>query len=267
VEVLGTAYRGKRKGNYASQPRWSSGSSSRFKRHSPQGETQIARKAFEKRSTQSQVQDLIRMAPIAPTLEVYLKAPNRYDFPNVDTPDPKLIFNHKTAREQAADLAMIAPLKPIEIWIRDTAHADIEGVDTPHAEAKKGKEKVSADTSTRTKTRRFKVVKKEEKERAEKLREKAKSKPERTRKKHKLPEKAEILQRAKEMFMENQALSGLPAITPEENELKESGLFEEARSDLMRGEESKVDSQVLQYIDQLKTELEPMGFSIVPLNS
>jgi hypothetical protein len=65
--------------------------------------------------------------------------------------------------------------------------------------------------------------------------------------------------------MQEQERHGLPAITPEESELKESGAFEEARAELMRGEKSKADAQVEQYVHDLKGELEPLGFTIVPL--
>ncbi|MEM2570016.1 MAG: hypothetical protein QXR84_06140 [Candidatus Bathyarchaeia archaeon] len=34
----------------------------------------------------------------------------------------------------------------------------------------------------------------------------------------------------------------------------------------MRGEASKVDSAFLEYLHQLKGELEPMGYTIVPLS-
>jgi hypothetical protein len=71
-------YRGTQKGNYGDQSRRKSAhggrKSKRFLR-----DTQIARQNFEKRSKRSQVQDLIRMAPLAPNLELYLKYPDKFD--------------------------------------------------------------------------------------------------------------------------------------------------------------------------------------------
>jgi hypothetical protein len=219
-------------------------------------DTKIARRNFEKRSKRSQVQDLIRMAPLSPNLEVYLKAPNKYDFPNVDTLDPKLIFSHKTHRQQAADLAKLASKAPVEVWVRNTAEHDIENVDTPMHRKKQA--------VLPAKTHKFRVKRKEaEKEELEKA-----EKPKKEKKPvgRKLPTKEEIFEKAKEIAMIDQVKQGIEPITPEESELKESGLFEEARAALMRGEDTIVDAQVLQYVDQLKAELEPMGFSIVPLS-
>ena len=189
-------------------------------------------------------QDISKQAPIAPNLEVWLRSPATLDFPGVDV---KLSANPVERRKQAEDLVQIATKKALEIEMRKP--------------------------NDKKPLRRFRVVKKEEAEKlelnkkppqeTEMVEQKLSSEP----KGRKLPTKEEILQRAKEMFMEQQARLGLPAITPEETELKEAGLFDQARADLMRGEDTKTDPQILQYIDNLKAELEPMGFSIVQLNS
>jgi hypothetical protein len=124
------------------------------------------------------------------------------------------------------------------------------------------------------KTRKYKVAEKakakKELEKAEKKEEQTlKSKqPKKEKKKtegRKLPTKAEIIERATEMHLEDQARQGLPTITPEESELKESGLFKEAQNELMRGIDSIVDPQVEKYIHELKDELEPHGYNIVPM--
>jgi hypothetical protein len=223
------------------------------------GDRKAAEIAFEARSDRSKSQDLIRLAKIAPNISVYLKQPNRFDFPEIDTPDAKLIFKHKSRREQAADLAKLAKLAPIEVWIEKTNRYDIENVDTPpRGKAVPPTEQKSAEPKT---VKRFQVIKK-------KVAEKLKLKPAREdaeKPTRKMPSKAEIQQRAKELYMEEQAKSGLPSITPETSELRENGLLLKAQHELMRGEDSKVESQVLEYVDQLKQELEPMGFSIVPI--
>jgi hypothetical protein len=254
------SYRGRSKGNYDNRRRRSS-SRGRSKSKRLQSDTKTARRNFEKRSTRSQVQDLIRMAPLAPNLEVYLKAPNRYDYPNVDTPDPKLIFSHKTHRQQAADLAKLATKAPVEIWVRNTARHDIQNVDTPGSKRAVIPEK----------THKFKVTPKSKaKEETEKKTEKKKlakaEKPKKEKPRHKLPTKKEILEKATELSMIDQLRQGIEPVTPEEPELKESGLFEEARRELMTGEGTKADSMVLQYIDSLKAEIEPMGFTIMPIS-
>jgi hypothetical protein len=209
-----------------------------------QGDKKVAEVVFQSRPLRSQSQDLIRLAPITRDLEAWLRTPNKLDFPNVDTPDAQLIFSHKSRRSQAQDLARAARRKvSLEIWIRDTAHSDLEGVDTKRKEPKTVK--------------RFKICRKDQAKEAEKKQVEPKGR--------KLPTKPEIIQKAKEKFLEEQARMGLPTITPEEQELKEGGYFEGARAELMRGEESKVSGEVLKYIDDLRSELEPQGYTIVPI--
>jgi phage gp29-like protein len=195
------------------------------------------------------------MAPLAPSLDVYLKAPNKYDFPNVDQPDPQLIFSHKTHRQQAADLAKLATKAPVEVWVRNTARHDIENVDTPIHRKKRA--------VLPAKTHKFRVKRKEVEKGELAEAEKPKEKKPRGRK---LPTKEEILEKATEIAMINQVKQGIEPITPETSELLESGVFEEARRELMTGEDTVVNTQILEYVDLLKTELEPMGFSIVPLS-
>jgi hypothetical protein len=194
------------------------------------------------------------MAPLAPSLDVYLKSPDRYDFPNVDTPDPKLIFSHKTHRQQAADLAKLATKAPVEVWIRNTAEHDVQNVDTPIHRKR---------AVLPAKTHKFKVKRKAEKEELAEA-----EKPKEKKSKHrgrKLPTKEEILEKAKEISMIDQVKQGIEPITPEESELKETGLFEQARDELMRGEDTIISEDVLRYVDELKAELAPMGFTVTPL--
>lgn len=75
-----------------------------------------------------------------------------------------------------------------------------------------------------------------------------------------LPKPKEILKRAREIDMSRAVMSGLPAITPEKHELKESGTLEEARVDLMRSSETRWKMEQRKYLDQLAGE---MGLSVV----
>lgn len=206
----------------------------------------IAEQIFESRSERSKAQDLVKVAQIAPNLEIWLASPNRFDIEGVDSPDAKLIFSHKSKMSQAVDLAKLAKKRvPMEIWVQDTSQYDLEGIDTP-----KGKH----DATKRYKTiQRFKIQKKS-------LILKKPKKPEG----RKLPTTEEIVKKATETFQEEQVKKGLPSITPEVSELKEAGLITEARDDLMRTE-SKVSSAVEQYIHDLDSELREQGYTIVPL--
>lgn len=65
-----------------------------------------------------------------------------------------------------------------------------------------------------------------------------------------MPGHDEILARATELFMQECARQGLPALTPEESELKEGGYWDRARSELMSG----VKSQLEQYLAYLEGE-------------
>lgn len=216
----------------------------------------VAEMAFAARSKRSQSQDLIRMAPVTDNLEVWLHNPNRYDFQGVDTADPKLIFSHKSKRAQAADLAKAAKRVPLEIWIRDTAHADLEGVDTKNA-------KQGSTVKRERVVRKFKVMPKEEAKKHDELKKAETKKTE--EKGHHLPSSEEINARAVEMFQEKQTKAGLPNVTPEKKELSEAGLLQAARQDLMTTS-AKVDSQVLEYVHNLNSELEPMGFRVVEID-
>jgi hypothetical protein len=201
----------------------------------------LAKQVFAEKSKRSQTQDLLKMAQIAPNISAWLKCPNRLDLPGLDTPDAALVFAHRSKRSQAQDLARAARQKvPVEVWIGDPSRFDIKGVDTPSSK----------------KPRRFKPVPKEDAKKIE-----AEKKQGR-----KLPTKGEILERAQAIHKEELVKQGLPAISAEEGELKESGTFEEARVDLMRGEQSKADAQIEGYIHDLNSELEPMGYRVVEID-
>jgi len=76
-----------------------------------------------------------------------------------------------------------------------------------------------------------------------------------------LPTRREIEKRAKEMHMSRSALHGLPAITPEHAEVKESGNYHRARMDLMRSDEGAYSGQQRQYLETMAGE---MGLKVIP---
>jgi len=75
------------------------------------------------------------------------------------------------------------------------------------------------------------------------------------------PRKEDILKKAEARAMEENVRMGLPAITPEEEELKETGQFEEARRDLMRVDQEAI-SQQTRYLQDMASE---MRLRVIPL--
>jgi len=243
-----TKYHKQGKSSY-SIPRKKSGQPGSHRRSYP-GIT-VAGEVFESRSERAKTMDLLKMAEIAPNVTAWLQCPNRLDLLGLDTPDAALVFSHRSKRSQAQDLARAARRKvPVEVWIADPSKVDLKRIDTP--------------SSKKPKPRRFKVVEKEEGKKLELKKAESKKVEEEKQGRH-LPTSEEITERAVELFQEKQAKAGLSSITPEKNELAESGLFEIARQDLMRTG-SKVDSQVLEYVHNLNSELEPMGFRVVEID-
>lgn len=248
------SYRGRSRSGYGSQKRrgW----------HRKGSNFNRAKKAFEERSSRSKALDLVKMAEIAPNITAYIRSPNRYDWRGVDTVDPSLVFEHKSVKAKVADLSKLAKrTKDVEVWFKHTAEYDMQGIDTPPNNKKRAR--------VPEKTTRFKVVtKKEAKQEAEKVLKVAGQEQTKTEKAkgRKLPSREEILQRAKEMFMDYQARLQLPTTTPELEELQELGLIQRAQSELMRSESTIADEHILKYVDELRVELEPMGFAIVPLS-
>lgn len=70
-----------------------------------------------------------------------------------------------------------------------------------------------------------------------------------------MPKKEEILRKARELSMLEQMRVGLPAITPTEAELKETGMFYEARRSLMTVD-ADVKAQQMSYLEELASELD-----------
>ncbi len=75
-----------------------------------------------------------------------------------------------------------------------------------------------------------------------------------------LPTRGEIRDKAVEIFMEEAIKKGLPAVTPEEEELREGSFWERARDQLMRERTAALDAE-RSYLEQMASEL---GLKIVP---
>lgn len=71
-----------------------------------------------------------------------------------------------------------------------------------------------------------------------------------------LPRKHEILSRAEELAMQRQVIGmGVEPITPTEAELKESGVYREARLELMSGQASGALAEQHRYVSAMASEL------------
>lgn len=212
-----------------------------------------AKKAFEKRSERSKTQDLVRLAEIAPSLTAYLKTPNQYDFPGVDM--PKL-----SKAQQAIQMAKISLKEPSEIIVEDKSLADVS------------KQK-----------RSFKVVKKDKvKEETEQQLSKAEeallaeltsgpNSPLLEQPKHRMPSQQEILETAQQMWMadNNQPKFGgfLENVSaPERIELAEEGYLQRAKLALMTKSDTKNERAVLDYVQNIRVELQKIGFDVVPIS-
>ena len=232
-------------------------------------DTRLAQRDFGKRSLRSRSQDLVRIAEIAPNIEAYLKSPNEYDWKGVDCADPHLIFEHKSTREKAADLSKMAEKAPIEVWIKDTAQSDIEGVDTPNSKNK----------ANILKKRRFKIVRKEKvKEETEKAKVETKEKAKELERAEptdlnspltdsRMPSHKEILEHAQQLYMKDNGIHQdfLGTNLPEETELREEGYLKRAQLDLMTKEDTQATRQVMDYVGNIRAELQKIGFDVVPL--
>ena len=74
-----------------------------------------------------------------------------------------------------------------------------------------------------------------------------------------MPSRPDILARAQEMYAERQIRSDLPGITPTEQELKEAGVYEEARLDLMTTTQKTLSDQE-RYLNDVAAE---MGYEVM----
>ena len=219
------AYRGKSKGSYGNQRH---GRSSWRGSGKAKHDSVLARESFESRSKRSQAQDLRMSAPIAKNIHAYLKAPTETDWLGVDSPSKLVEFAKKDS----------------QIEIRD---------------------------SKTKKTHRFKIVKKAEaKKEPEKQELKAEANnPIKEESSHKLPSAKEILEKAQQLYMKDNGRmdfqEGVGTNLPERNELAEEGYLQKAKLALMTSEDTVASRQVGDYVENLRTELNKLGFEVIPM--
>ncbi|MDT8781950.1 MAG: hypothetical protein IAX22_04810 [Candidatus Bathyarchaeota archaeon] len=209
-----------------------------FKKKGKNKADQLAQKNFASRNLRSRSIDLIRLAPIAPNIEAYLKAPNRYDWPGVDCIEGSL-------PEQAQEISKLSKnQQDVKIVVKNKAD----------------------DTA---KPKQFKVV---EKDKVQKETEKELKIIETEAKvsKRRLPTTEEIYQEAvrlwrkentkpiHEGFLENVA-------DPTRQELQEEGFLNQAKLNLMTSDDTEATRQTLDYVDNIRVELEKIGFTVIPI--
>jgi hypothetical protein len=186
----------------------------------------LAVKSFESRSKRSQCQDLRMSAPIAKNITVYLKSPGELDWLGVDNPGTL----SKLAR------------KGSQIEINDS----------------KAKKK-----------HRFKVVKKTEKKPEKQELKSEANNPTKEESSHKLPTEKEIYDRAVRMYQEENFSprhgDSAPEVNPTKGELSEEGWLQKAKLDLMTKTDTKASRDVMDYVDNIRQELEKIGFTVEPM--
>ncbi len=191
-------------------------------------DTSLAKQSFERRPKLSQKQDLHRFATIAPDIVAYLRSPAEFDWQGVDDP---------------TSLAKIAEKGSVHMVIKD------------------GKAK---------KTHNFKVVKKTEATKEpEKIELKTKDNPIKEESSRKLPSEKEIYDRAVEMYQEENFKpkygDSAPEVNPTKGELAEEGFLQRAKLDLMTKTDTKASRDVMDYVDNVRQELEKIGFTVEPI--
>ncbi|RLC85158.1 MAG: hypothetical protein DRJ03_12380 [Chloroflexi bacterium] len=184
---------------------------------------------MEQRSLKAIKIDLAKDAKPAKTISQWLSSPNRYDLAGIDTKGAKLIIKTRNGKELKFKI-------------------------------KKKKTKKAKKKEEKPKKLTKQEVKKQEKKKEKKTK-KTKSK---SKSKGRTPKKEEILEKAREMYMKDMVKAGLPAITPEEKELIETGYFEEARRQLMQSEVTQISEEEMQYIRAMIEELEKYGYEVIP---
>jgi len=205
----------------------------------PEEDVEKAREAFRKRSARSRAVDLSKLAPTAPSVEDWMKRPNRLDIPGVDTPSGK---REKPKETQPKKAEKPKPPKKVE-------------KPKPPKKAEKPKPPEKPKTE---KPKQAKLAKAPEK-----------PKP----KGRRLPTRPEIIQKAVELWMEEHGYHFLDirAPTPEYSELKEGGYIERAQRELMKSEKRRIteteEREKARYIQALKEELESLGYEVIPVGA
>ena len=210
-----------------------------FKRKGKRSADFLANQSFHSRSPQAKRLDLIRLAPLAPNIEAYLRSPNRYDWLGVDGIAGSF-------PEQAKGIASLSKEQP-----------DVELI-------------VNSKCEGQAQTKKFKVIEKDEaKEETARELERVEEQTDKTTKNN-LPTTEEIYAEAvrlwrkentkpvHEGFLEDVA-------DPTRQELKEEGYLNQAKLNLMTSDDTVTSRQTLDYVDNIRVELEKIGFTVIPL--
>lgn len=199
----------------------------------------LAKQSFNSRSPQVKRLDLIRLAPLAPGIDIYLKSPNLYDWPGVDG----LAGSYP---EQAQGIAKLSK-----------EQTDVELI-------------VNSQCEDTTQTKKFRVVEKDKaQEETEKELKRVEEQTDKTTKSN-LPSSEEIYKEAirlwhkentkpiHEGFLENVA-------DPTRQELQEEGYLNQAKLNLMTSDDTVASRQTFDYVDKIRGELEKIGFTVIPI--
>lgn len=210
-----------------------------FKRKEKRTADYLAKQSFSLRSPQAQRMDMIRLAPLAPGIEAYLRSPNRYDWPGVDGLADSF-------PKQAEGIAKLSKEQP-----------DVELI-------------VNSQGEGPAQTKKFKVIEKDKaKEETEKELKRVEEQADKTTKTN-LPSAEEIYNEAirlwrkentkpiHEGFLEDVA-------DPTRQELQEEGYLNQAKLKLMTSEDTEAARQTFDYVDNIRTELEKIGFTVIPI--
>jgi hypothetical protein len=213
-----------------------------FGKGRPNTDTAKALRSFEHSTSKSDSKAYMKFAEVTPGIVVYLQAWR-------GSPDLQKIIQSKDDKEKAANLAGLA--------------------------AQKGSAHLLVKDDLAKKTNRFKVLKKSEAKKEVQKELKAieeLSKNEETNPildARKLPTQKEILERAQQMYMHDNGRQdfqeGVGTNLPERNELQEEGYLQRAKLDLMTSEDGRASRSVMDYVDNLRQELEKIGFTVEPV--
>ncbi|MCL5949756.1 MAG: hypothetical protein M1490_04695 [Candidatus Bathyarchaeota archaeon] len=208
-----------------------------------------AKEVFSKRSEQSRIQDLTRIAQVAPNIDAYIQDPNKFDIPYVDMP--------KSQQETIEQLCRLASKEPCDVTIKDK-------------EAKKSK-RVRIVKKETVKSEIEKAVKEAEDKMIAELMTSENSPILEDKPKRRLPTQEEILAEAQQIWLkDNNAavhegfFEGVSA--PEKGELAEEGYLQKAKLKLMTTQDTFAERQTSDYLDSMRQQLNKLGFDIVPIS-
>jgi len=191
-----------------------------------------AKEMFSKRSERSQRQDLQRIATLAPNIEVYLEHPERYDLPGVDMPE-----SQQYMFDSLCQATCKSESKTCDLTIKDASAKTEKRIRLVKAENKKAE---------------LAKVEAEEEAKAKKLG-------------RRLPTQEEIYNKAVELWRQDNGYLDNVA-NPDLTELREEGLLNRAKVELMTSTSGEGEKALGGYIDKVRNELLTLGFDVVPIS-